>query len=60
MSTERDAVLIEVVTWAGQKRDRAARGPDLVMYEHDLAIWRDGYRWAMNEVAQHFNMERFK
>ena len=60
MNAEREKVLNEVISWAGSKRDSYVRGPDLVMRGRDLEYWRDGYQWAMNEVAQHFNMERFK
>jgi len=52
------AVLLEVATWAGRKRDRGTPGPTAVMSGRDLERWRDGYTSAMNEVAQHFNMRR--
>ena len=56
--SERAAILFEVCDWAAHKRDGGVRGPDLVMQGRHLDDWRDGYYAAMNEVAQHFNMER--
>lgn len=55
---ERAKVLLEVATWAGRKRDGAIVVP-WTLSRYQEGPWRDGYYTAMNEVAQHFNMERF-
>ena len=59
MST-RSQVLSEVAYWASHKRDGGTRGPDLVMHGRALEDWKAGYYAAMNQVAQHFNMERYE
>lgn len=48
----------EVSTWASNKRDGRIQTPDLVMTRKDCDVWRMGYYAAMNDVSQHFNMER--
>jgi hypothetical protein len=51
-------ILYEVSAWAGRKRDGLIRPPLAIHRREDCDLWRDGYYAAMNEVAQHFNMER--
>ena len=55
--SERAAILFEVCDWAARKRDGAITIP-WTQPRSDDKPWRDGYYAAMNEAAQHFNMER--
>jgi len=59
-SVEKDAgrIFYEVSAWAGRKRDGLIRPPLPIHSRKDRDLWRDGYYTAMNEVSQHFNMER--
>lgn len=52
------AVLLDVCNYAARKRDEPIRPPWTQLRKDDEA-WRAGYYTAMNEVAQHFNMERW-
>jgi hypothetical protein len=52
-------IYYEVSSWAGSKRDGLGRAP-FTINDKERWAWADGYKWAMNEVAQHYNMERIK
>ena len=55
---EREQAMYEASRWAAQKRDGRIVTPDLVMSRQGCETWRQGYYFAMNDAAQHFNMER--
>lgn len=57
--SDRTKTLLEVSTWI-RDHGRNVRGPDLVMSGKALEDWRDGYRFAVNAMAQHFNMEYYE
>lgn len=55
----RSRIFYEVSSWASRRRDSQIISP--VFYTRDEAkAFREGYYSAMNEVSQHFNMERIK
>lgn len=57
---KKSRIYYEISAWAGRKRDGRIITPMAYFKREEQNAFREGYYNAMNEVAQHFNMERLK
>ena len=58
MDKKLSRIYYEVSRWAARKRDGTIIPPHPYVGRNERSAWKEGYYDAMNEVAQHFNMER--
>lgn len=50
----------EMAKWAAERRDDVSPIPQQYMDARERAAFKDGYSTAMNETAQHCNMNRIR
>lgn len=59
MANEVSRTWYEASTEAGRRRDNPGQAP-LLYSSKEAQVWTSGYAWAMNELAQKFNMKRIE